>query len=136
MKRTVPVSLMIASVLALGLGGASGVGGSAADPAKAQSSCFYSRNVDSFNAPDDRTVYIRVNMRDYYKLTLFAPCQDVDWNQRIALVSRGSSWICEGNGLDAEVITHSPIGRQHCPVTSIHKLTAEEFAALPKKFRP
>ena len=39
--------------------------------------------------------------------------------------------------MDAEVITHSPgIGRQHCFVRSVRKLTPEEVAALPKRARP
>jgi hypothetical protein len=34
------------------------------------------------------------------------------------------------------VVTHSPIGPQRCPVRSMHKLTPEEIAALPKNARP
>ena len=61
-------------------------------------------------------------------------CPDIDWNQRIALVSRGSDNIC--TGLDAEIVTHSPIGPMRCPVSHIRKLTPEEIAALPRKARP
>lgn len=100
-------------------------------------SCFYARNVDSFNAPDDRTVYLRVGVRDVYMAKLFAPCTDIDWRQHIALRSRGSSWVCEGAGaMDAEILSRSPIGPQRCPITSIHKLSPEELAALPKRDRP
>jgi hypothetical protein len=38
--------------------------------------------------------------------------------------------------MDAEVITHSQIGPQRCPVRHVHKLTPEEIAALPPKSRP
>jgi hypothetical protein len=99
--------------------------------------CFYAPNVDGFSAPDDRTVYLRVGVRDVYEARLFAPCIDVDWNQRIAIRTRGSDWVCEGSGaLGVDIFSHSPIGRQLCPVTSIHKLTPAELAALPKKYRP
>jgi hypothetical protein len=103
----------------------------------AQKACFYSRNVDSFSAPNDRTVYLRVGVRNVYEVKLFAPCTDIDWNQRIALSAHGSSWICEGSGaLGVDIFTRSPIGRQRCPVTSIHRLSPEELAALPKRDRP
>jgi hypothetical protein len=99
--------------------------------------CFYARNVDGFNAPNDRTVYLRVGTRDVYEARLFAPCTDIDWNQRIALRTRGSDWVCEGSGaLNAEIFSHSPIGPQRCPVTSIRKLSPAEVAAMPKKYRP
>jgi hypothetical protein len=38
--------------------------------------------------------------------------------------------------MDAEVISHSPIGPQRCPVRSVQKLTPEEVKALPKNARP
>jgi hypothetical protein len=97
--------------------------------------CFYTRNVTSFAAPDDKTLYVRVGVRDVYRFDMFGTCPDIDWNQRLALVSRGSSWIC--NGMDAEVITHATgLGHQRCPVAHMHKLTPEEVAALPRRARP
>ncbi|MDB5444203.1 MAG: hypothetical protein JWP86_2708 [Phenylobacterium sp.] len=96
--------------------------------------CFYTRNVSSFAAPDEKTLYVRVGVRDVYRFDMFGTCPDIDWNQRVALVSRASSWICDG--MDAEVVTHSAIGPQRCPVRSMHKLTPEEIAALPKNARP
>lgn len=108
--------------------------GLAAKPPAHGRECFYTRNVNSFAAPDDKTLYVRVGIHDVYKFDMFGTCPDMNWNQRLALVSRASSWICDG--MDAEVITHSPIGRQSCPVRSIRKLTPEEVAALPKHARP
>jgi hypothetical protein len=58
----------------------------------------------------------------------------VDWAQHIALISRGSDYIC--SGIDAEIVTPSPIGPQRCAVRNIHKLTPAEIAALPKRARP
>jgi hypothetical protein len=108
----------------------------AAKPAK-PSACFYSRNVDGFNAPNDTTVYLRVGVRDVYEAKLFAPCTNIDWSQHIALKSGVSDWVCEGSGATGvEIFAPSPIGPQHCPVTSIRKLTPAQLAALPKKDRP
>src|SRR5438128_7660287 len=99
--------------------------------------CFYSRNIEGFNAPNDTTVYLRVSTRDVYEAKLFAPCIDIDWSQRIAMRSRGSSWVCEGRGaVDLEFITRSPAGRQTCQVTSVRRLSPAEIAAMPKKYRP
>jgi hypothetical protein len=116
--------------------------GAASPPALAKSAakydahqCFYTRNVTSFAAPDDQTLYVRVGVRDVYRFDMFGHCPDIDWNQRLALVSRSSSWICDG--MDAEVITHATgIGHQRCPVSAMHKLTPEEVAALPRRAKP
>ena len=97
--------------------------------------CFYTRNVTSFAAPDDKTLYVRVGVRDVYRFDMFGSCPDIDWNQRVALVSRGSSWIC--SGMDAEVITHQTgLGPQRCPVSGVRKLTPDEIAVLPKRAKP
>ena len=137
MNTRAPIQLGLALALAL-TAGATGLHSSAvADPAKPAQACFWARNVDGFAATSDqRTVNLRVGVHDVYQLTLFAPCEDVDWNQTIALRSRGSDWICEGNNLDAEIDTHSPIGLERCPVTTVHKLNPAEIAALPKGARP
>ena len=96
--------------------------------------CFWTRQVSSFASDDNRTVNVRVGVRDVYQFEMFGRCQDVDWNQSIALVSRGSSYIC--TGLDAEIISPSTVGPYRCPVRNIRKLTAEEIKALPKRARP
>ena len=50
--------------------------------------CFWGRNADNFTSPDDRTVYLRVGVRQVYELKLFSPCIDIDWSQHIALSPR------------------------------------------------
>ncbi|MFI4934382.1 MAG: DUF6491 family protein [Caulobacterales bacterium] len=136
MKLLTPIALSAAVVLSL-LAGASGVPGrGVAEPAKAGGSCFWARNVENFASVDDRTVNLRVGSRDIYQLKLFAPCIDVDWAQHIGLRSRGSDFICEGANVDAEILSPSPIGHQRCQVTSVHKLSADEVAALPKRAQP
>ena len=106
----------------------------AAKPPAGKRQCFLAANVTNFAAADEKTLYIRVGVKDVYQFDMFGRCPDMDWNMRLALVSRTSSWICDG--MDAEVVTHSPIGRQRCPVRSIRKLTPEEVKALPKRAQP
>ena len=97
--------------------------------------CFYTRNVTSFAAPDEKTLYVRVGVRDVYRFDMFGTCPDIDWNQSLALVSRASSWIC--SGMDADVVTHrTGLGAQRCPVSNVRKLTPEEVAALPRRAKP
>jgi hypothetical protein len=106
----------------------------AKSPQPQQHQCFWTRNVDGFAAPNDHTLNVRVGVRDVYQFEMLGSCPDIDWNQRIALISRSGSSIC--SGMDAEVVTHSPIGPQRCAVRSVHKLTPEEIAALPRRAKP
>jgi len=112
--------------------------GLAADKAKAAKSdnrqCFQSRAINSFAAPDNKTLYVRVGTKDVYRLDMFSACQDMNWNEHIAIQSRGSTWIC--SGLDAEVISRTAIGPERCLVNDIHKLTPAEIAALPPRAKP
>jgi hypothetical protein len=124
-----PIALAAATLLAL-----SATAASAADKAPARNDCFWTRNANGFAAQDDHTLNVRVNSRDVYQFEMMGHCPDMDWNNRIALVSRGGDNIC--TGMDAEVVTRSPIGPMRCPVHSVRKLTPEEIAALPKKARP
>lgn len=99
--------------------------------------CFWARNVTSFAAPDDHTVYVKVNMHDVYRLDLMIACPDVDWNQRIALQSSHGAGGSICGPLDAEIISHAAgIGHQRCPVKAMRKLSAAEIAALPKGAKP
>lgn len=104
-------------------------------PAKpAARTCFRPGDVQNFSAPDERTVYLRVNRKDVYRLDLYGPCPDVDWAWEIAVQNRGQSWIC--SPLDATVLVRTPIGPQRCQVEKMSRVTPEELAALPKRSRP
>jgi hypothetical protein len=106
-----------------------------ADKAASRRQCFYSRNISSWSPVNDSTINLRVGVNDYYQVKLLGPCPDIDWAQGIGLESRGSDWICDG--LDVTVIVpRTTIGPQRCNATSLHKLTAEEVAALPPKQKP
>lgn len=102
--------------------------------APARKQCFWTRQVNGFASNDNRIVNVRVGVNDIYQFEMFGRCEDVDWNNRIAIVSRGSDYIC--TGLDAEIISPSTIGPQRCPVKTVRKLTPEEVKALPKRARP
>jgi hypothetical protein len=124
-----------ATALLLVLSAAATTASAADKPLKDE--CFWARNVTSFAAPDDHTVYVKVNQRDVFRLDLMIACPDVDWNQRVALQSSHGAGGSICSPLDAEIISHATgLGRQRCPVKAMHKLTPDEIAALPKKAKP
>lgn len=96
--------------------------------------CFFTRNVNGFSAPDAETLYLRVGVRDVYQMQMFAPCPDMDWAQRLAVVSRSGSSVCRG--MDATIISPGPLGDQRCMVRAVRKLTPAEVEALPRGSRP
>lgn len=120
-------------VAALGLAVPQGV---AAEPAaaKPKRQCFWTSQVNNFAAQGDEVVNVRVGVKDVYRLEIFGTCPEIDWSQKIAVVSRGGSTIC--TGLDAELVVPSTIGPQRCAVRNVRKLTPAEIAALPPKAKP
>lgn len=99
-----------------------------------QRACFWNSQANGFSAPDDHTVFVRVGVKDVWRLDLMGPCPDVQWNNGIGLESRPGSSIC--SAMEATVLTHGPTGPQRCPVSQLTKLTPAEIAALPKRSRP
>lgn len=136
MKIFAPAALALAATLAFGAS-ADPSGGAQPPPPKPRPACFWTSRIDNFAAVDEQNLYLRVGFRDVYRARLFSDCFQLDWVHHIALVSRGSSVICEGSNLDVDVIVRDvAAGRQRCPVTDIRKLTPDEVAALPKGARP
>lgn len=107
----------------------------AAPKAPTPRQCFYSSNMSSFKEAGDQAVYVRVGVKDLYRLDLFGTCHDLRWAQTIGVEARGSSWICSGI-TDAVLIVPSTLGPERCPVTGVTKLTPAEIEALPRKDRP
>ena len=98
--------------------------------------CLHVPSVNGFKAVDDDTVNVRAGVNDVYQLDLLGDCRDIDWNNRIALRSRGGgSFSCGPLGL--EVISPTSVGAPDvCPVTAMRKLSDAEVAALPRENRP
>mgnify|MGYP001039999279 CR=1 FL=1 len=105
-----------------------------AKPASSDRACFHASNVSGFRAPDDKTVYVRVGVRDIYQMQMLGACPDINWAEKIGIRTQGSEWIC--SGMDANLISPSPIGPHRCAVRALRKLTPEEAKALPPKSRP
>lgn len=137
MKILAPVALAAALAVAMAVGASGQPPGGAPPPPKPRPSCFWTNRIENFAAVDDQNLYLRVGNHDVYRAKLFSNCFDIEWVHHLALISRGSSLICEGLNLDVDVIVRDVgVGRQRCPVTNIRKLTPDEVAALPKGARP
>ena len=110
-------------------------GQATAQPAKAPKACFSARNVSNFAVVDGGTLNVRVGLRDVYQLDLLGVCPAIESQNKIAIKSRGSSFIC--SPLDATILALGPFGRQQrCEVRGMRKLTPEEVALLPSRERP
>jgi hypothetical protein len=128
--------LVACAVMAVGaVGSAPAAAKSPLEPgSKPPRQCFWNHEVENFASNDDRIVNVRVRVKDIYQFEMFGRCDEVDWANHIAIVSRGSDYIC--TGMDADIVTPSSLGPHRCAVRSIRKLTPEEVAALPKHARP
>ena len=91
--------------------------------------CFYAANVTGFRQGPGDIVYVNTNARDYYELRTLGYCAArLDFENRIALRSRGGGFIC--SGYDAEIYIPDALGTTYCPVRSNRKLTPDEVATL------
>ena len=91
--------------------------------------CFYAANVTGFRQGPGDIIYVNTNARDYYELRTLGYCAArLDFENRIALRSRGGGFIC--SGYDAEIYVPDALGSTYCPVRSNRKLTTEEVTAL------
>jgi hypothetical protein len=113
--------------------------GLAAAPATAdpEHPCFFINQWQGWKAAGPNVIYLRVNLRDIYRVELSAGSQELTWPGSYHLVSRieGSTSIC--SPLDLQLAVADGHGfYQPLIVRSIAKLTREQIAALPRKDLP
>lgn len=117
-----------------------GLAAASASPAVADSRapCFFISQWDGgWKASDPNTIYIRVNLKDVYRIDLSAGSQELLWPGPYHLISvvRGSSSIC--GPLDLQLALSDGRGfRQPLIAKDLVKLTPDQVAALPRKYRP
>ncbi len=118
------------------------VSGITAAPALADSAnsstqnCFASRDWAGWKSPSPDVIYIRVRGRDIYRLDLAGSVPSLDWPDE-HLVSKmvGSDYVCSPLDLQLELSDGHGM-REPVIVRALTKLTPEEAAAIPPKFRP
>ena len=107
----------------------------AAKPAD-KTPCFFITEWQGWKSPSPDVIYLGVNMHDVYRVDLSAGSSQLQWPD-VHLVSRvmGSDSICSAIDLQLEV-SDSHGFRTPLIASKLTKLTPEEVAAIPKKFRP
>jgi len=132
--------LIVAGCATLGAA-AIGAGSAAADPpAKKpaeQHNCFFITQWRGWKSPSPDVIYLGVNLHDVYKVTLSTPSNQLQWpDVHLVSKSRGSDTVCDALDPDLTVADDHGGVREALIATSITKLTKEEVAAIPPKFRP
>jgi hypothetical protein len=91
--------------------------------------CFWASQVSGYRMGPNGTVIVHTNPRDYYELTTQPHCASrLDFENRMALRSRGGNFIC--SGIDAEIYVPNAGMSMYCPVYSVRKLSPVEVQAV------
>lgn len=119
------------------LGLAAEAASAATHPDPAPRSCFYFTQWQGWSSPSPTVLYLRINVRDIYRVDLSAGSNRLQERGNVHLVSRirGPSTICSAVDLDLAVADDNGFSTPLI-ARSITKLTPEEAAAIPAKFRP
>ena len=98
--------------------------------------CFFTRNITNFTVTgDEKTLYLRVSGAEVYRVDLSEQCSGLAFKERIELKSYNRSpTICSAQEIDPKLYEHG--ATIPCFVSGLHRMTPEEIAAIPKKFRP
>jgi hypothetical protein len=126
--------MMGGAAIALAALTSSGAAQGAAKPTPSRLECFRDSDVSSWVAPDPRTLYLRVNTNQYYRVDLTRECSPLrEHGARLITRSFGSDLICSPLDLDLRVSEGPGVFPQTCIVQGITRLTAAEAAALPRE---
>jgi hypothetical protein len=130
-------SRVFRGALALSALGVTAIAGIAAADTPTRAPCFFISQWQGWKAASPNVIYLRVNMRDIYRVDLSAGSQQLMWPGSYHLITRvqGSSSIC--GPLDLQLSLSDGHGfKQPLIATGLTKLTPDEVAALPAKDRP
>jgi hypothetical protein len=107
-----------------------------AQPVANSGGCFFASDWQGWKSPSPSVIYIRVRMHDVYRLDLVGNTPDLNWpDEHLVTKFRGSDTVC--GPLDLELSLADDHGmREPLIVKTMTKLTPDEIAAIPPKFRP
>jgi Family of unknown function (DUF6491) len=106
-------------------------------PGAKPAQCFSVGSFENWRALDARTIYIRVNMHRYYRLDLANACPSLLWpDSHLVTTWRGPNIVCSALDWDLKVSQGMHGIPMPCIVKTMTALTAEEAAAIPKRFKP
>jgi len=116
-----------------------GIGAAIAQPSTPpQRECFPINQLQGWKAPDNKTIYIRVNMNQYFRLDLAGTCAMLTMpDSHLITRARGSDTICSAIDWDISVSESPPDAiPEACIVKQMTPLTPQEVSAIPPKFKP
>ena len=104
-----------------------------------RSQCFFISQYQQWRDVDDKTIYIRVNLHDYYRLDMASSCPELTYPEaHLVTTNFGSETMC--TALDWDLRVANGTGRSsfaiRCIVNKMTKLTPAEAAAVPAKYKP
>ena len=92
--------------------------------ALAAGACLRQANIYNWDALDNRTVIVEDDFHKKFKLTLMTPCLNMQYHERLGFKTFGATQLaCVSRG--DEILSGSPIGPQHCPISKIEVYTPE-----------
>ena len=101
--------------------------------------CFSTLQVQNFRQGRMNEVYLRVGRSDVYRLDAVAGCTDLDFANRLAIVSdfggAGGDRVCSDDMVRV-IVPGSTSPASVCRARISRQLTTEEVAALPERQRP
>ena len=136
MKRRTKTVLLAASILALG---APALGSAQPADDHGRNQCFFVNQFQQWRDVDDKTIYIRVNLNDYYRLDMAGSCPELTFpDPHLITKTRGPDTVCSALDWDLRVADGTGPGSfaVPCIVKAMTKLTPAEAAAIPKKYKP
>lgn len=108
----------------------------AAKPAKPPRQCFYLSDWRGWTAPDKDTLYLKVRGKDVYRVDLAYGSNQLTWpGSHLVSVVRGVDSVCSPLDLDLRVSDGFGFAMP-IRAKTITKLTPEQIAAIPKKYKP
>jgi hypothetical protein len=130
MRFAIPLSILAAALVTGAMSGPA----TAADKKPARA-CFRADDIRTWKFYNHQQhINLTTNRKDVFTAEVIGICPSADFAQTLGIRSRLSSFICEGD--DADLFVHDASGPQRCQMQKIHKLSADEVAALPKEQKP
>lgn len=114
--------LVATSVIALFGCASEDMGRERASAASADRDCFNTRSISGFSGVDDNTVQIRTGGDDYYEIDVFGTCNQLDWANRLTVVSDQGGFICAGDPSPGRVVSEE----ESCRITNVTRVYPED----------
>lgn len=97
----------------------------AATQADGERDCFNTRSISGFSGVDDDTVQVRA-VDNYYEIDVFGTCNQLDWANRLAIVSDQGAFMCTGDLSPGRVISEE----ESCRITNITRVYPEDAGPM------